>query len=177
MEDNSKICSRCGETKVLQNFPSDKTKRGGYSSICKVCLRSRVKSYRTELKKLKEEDPLIKLEHEFEELKIRLTLKTDPKEFTHLTSRMHEILLQISTAPTSTFVVQANLFAEKSSMADVIILSKTPLFLNRELKVIINPHDIKIQWSSDNSSLRIQLPDQIKLNKPQIAALTQAFAN
>lgn len=36
----TKICSHCGEEKMLSEFHKDKTQKGGYAARCKLCRRS-----------------------------------------------------------------------------------------------------------------------------------------
>lgn len=44
----TKICSKCGEEKILTEYPKDKTKKDGYRPNCKVCNRKYFKTKRLE---------------------------------------------------------------------------------------------------------------------------------
>jgi hypothetical protein len=92
MANFTKTCSRCGKSKILDDFPRDKTKSGGYKSICKVCNCAVVKSYKTELKKLKEEDPIVKLRQEF----MHLTSILTPENFLELQEKLSDLALKIT---------------------------------------------------------------------------------
>jgi hypothetical protein len=52
---NTKVCSKCGETKSLDDYQTDKSKKDGKYSSCKLCVSFLKKSYREENKeKIKE---------------------------------------------------------------------------------------------------------------------------
>jgi|SRR5208282_296944 len=169
MDQNSKACSKCAEVKILDDFPRDKGKKDGRMSMCKVCHAHSAKNYRDVIKKIKHEDPVDRMKREFEELKLQITLEN----YEEITKKIAELAVQILNTPTSVFSISVTGFGEKSSIADSIVLSRMPLFLNRELKVIINPQEVRVEWASDNSSIKVRLPDQIKLTKPQIVSLNQ----
>ena len=47
---NTKVCSKCGETKSLDDYQTDKSKKDGKYSSCKLCVSFLRKSYREENK-------------------------------------------------------------------------------------------------------------------------------
>jgi len=171
MEENSKACSKCGEIKILDDFSCDKGKKDGHRNICKVCSKKCYQHYYNSAKIQKEEDPIQKLKKEYAQLRSEIDLDLDPKDFEAKHARLSEIFYMIRNLPTSIFTIPSAIFAEKSSIADSVIQSKLPLFVSKELKQIISPNEIRIEWSKDHSSLRVQLPDGIKLDSTQIASL------
>jgi hypothetical protein len=173
MEENSKACSKCGEIKIFDDFAKNHSMKNGRSNICIDCNKKKAKSYRVMSKAQKEEDPILKLKKERNQILADLSLDDiSQKDFEAKQARLSEIFHLIRNLPTSVFTIPSAIFAEKSSIADSVIQSKLPLFVNKELKQIISPNDIQIQWSKDHSSLRVQLPDSIKLDSTQIASLT-----
>jgi len=45
MESHSKVCSKCKEEKLLNDFYKNRTKMGGYQNECKVCSKKRDRDY------------------------------------------------------------------------------------------------------------------------------------
>lgn len=45
MESSVKYCSCCKQSKVVEEFYKDSTKKNGYSTFCKLCTKSRQKTY------------------------------------------------------------------------------------------------------------------------------------
>ena len=39
MEIETKICTKCGDPKLLKDFPKNKTKKGGFDNWCKICVK------------------------------------------------------------------------------------------------------------------------------------------
>lgn len=42
---NKKICRKCQDSKLLENFPKDRTKSDGYDCYCKLCKREKIKKF------------------------------------------------------------------------------------------------------------------------------------
>jgi hypothetical protein len=141
--------------------------KDGYSNTCKRCKNERNKVYYTQTKKTDSED----LRLEFS--KVYHQISVDAEDFDSKLDTLRELYIKIQSIPTSVFSISVAGFGEKSSIADSIVLSRMPLFLNRELKVIVNPQEVKVEWSADSSAVKVHLPEQIKLTKQQITSLNQ----
>jgi hypothetical protein len=171
MSENQKACYRCGELKILDDFPRHKGKKDGYASICKSCDRAACKKFREMAKKVKEEDPIQKLKDEFEQVKANLSY-----EDTDLAKKLETLAhlqTKIANFPMDTFFIPTTIFGEKSSMGDVIIMSRLPLFINQTLKKILMPQQLEISFNTDFSQVRVKLPQDIRFTRAQIDEFTQ----
>lgn len=57
VSDNQKKCSKCGETKGLDEFYKDKNGRNGRKSVCKICTGNYTREHRLAKKRTKKKSP------------------------------------------------------------------------------------------------------------------------
>ena len=69
-----KICNKCGEKKILDEYYKDKSKKNGHETICKICVLAKKKIYYQENKE-KRHAYEKKRYHENEEVRIKKILR------------------------------------------------------------------------------------------------------
>jgi hypothetical protein len=166
MEGNSKICYKCGEDQPLADFPRDKKSKDGFRSTCKNCHRQVCKSYRVEIKKQKE--PMETLQMKIRKLALEIANADDETDLIEQAAKLNQLVIEKSTQPRNKFDIDTVPLGERSSMADTIVMSRLPLFINENLHKIINPSLIKIEFKADQNKVFVELPEDVKLTRQQI---------
>jgi len=144
----TKICSKCKKEKTHDEFNVNKSKKDGRQSFCKSCNMSHLRKYRGK-----------KSDDEYKKLWEKLQNPADVSEFDEIVKKMREFL----SGPSNIFTIDAGLFREDSSNAEVIAVSKLQLFIMQKKQIMIQPEQISITRKKDE--LKVVLPETIQFEK------------
>jgi len=100
-----------------------------------------------------------KSDDEYKKLWEKLQNPADVSEFDEIVKKMREFL----SGPSNIFTIDAGLFREDSSNAEVIAVSKLQLFIMQKKQIMIQPEQISITRKKDE--LKVVLPETIQFEK------------
>jgi hypothetical protein len=176
MEDQHKLCNKCGVEKPFEEFPSDKSKKDGKRGECKECYRNYAKNARV-ARKVDTKKPIASDVEKF-----RLDVKNFAENFDKVEHLDEDFLKSFQEKakkfyheakfpPTNIFKASVSYFSKNNLAveATAIIQSKLSLFLFQKKKLSnINIVVKKSETYTRDNTLLVELPEEVKLSDGEI---------
>ena len=172
----TKECYKCGENKLVEDFPIDKSKKDGRRNECKICRSEYVKNLNSHKKDLVEDNSKIVQNKEIEEMQEELNniLRNsyyDEEVVKVFCKKIGEIHNKIHFPPTNIFKIYELKIMKSSDFTSNIetIKYRLSLFLAmKRKKIAVDIEIVKGRKYQLNSELIVTLPQDILLSNEEV---------